>query len=40
MVDYAFRQSVVLIGIFLGGLLVTGLFYQWAKRKLFSPGLG
>jgi len=40
VVDHAFRQSVALIGIFLGGLLVTGLFYQWAKRKIFASGSG
>jgi hypothetical protein len=38
VVDHAFRQSVVLIVIFLGGSLVTGLFYQWVKRKIFASG--
>jgi len=36
-IDHAFRQSLVLIGIFLGGSLVTALVYQWGKRKLFGP---
>jgi hypothetical protein len=39
-VDHAFRQSLVLIGIFLGGSLVTALVYQWAKRKIFGPAPG
>ena len=37
-VDHAFRQSLTLIGVFLGGSFVTGLLYQWAKQKLFAPG--
>ena len=36
-VDHAFRQSLVLIGVFLAGSLVTALAYQWAKRKIFGP---
>jgi hypothetical protein len=36
VVDHAFRQSLILIGVFLGGLLVTGLVYQWVKRKIFA----
>jgi len=39
-VDYVFRQALVLIGVFLGGSLVTALVYQWAKRKLFGPAPG
>jgi hypothetical protein len=36
-VDHAFRQALVLIGVFLAGSLVTALVYQWAKRKIFGP---
>jgi hypothetical protein len=39
-VDHAFRRSLILIGIFLGGSLVTALVYQWAKRKIFGPAPG
>ena len=39
-VDHAFRQSLLLIAVFLGGSLLTALVYQWLKRKLFSPGTG
>ncbi|MBW2401789.1 MAG: hypothetical protein JRG80_21465 [Deltaproteobacteria bacterium] len=37
-VNHAFRQSLTLIGVFLGGSFVTGLLYQWAKQKLLAPG--
>jgi len=40
VVDHAFRQSLTLIGIFLGGSLVTALVYQWAKQKIFGPAPG
>jgi hypothetical protein len=36
VVYYGFRQSLILIGVFLGGSLLTGLVFQWAKRKLFD----
>jgi hypothetical protein len=39
-IDHAFHQSLVLIGVFLGGSLVTALVYQWGKRKLFGPAPG
>jgi hypothetical protein len=39
-VDHAFRQALVLIGVFLAGSLVTALVYQWAKRKIFGPAPG
>jgi hypothetical protein len=39
-VDHAFRLSLALIGVFLGGSLVTALVYQWGKRKLFGPAPG
>jgi hypothetical protein len=36
VVYYGFRQSLILIGVFLGGSLATGLVFQWVKRKLFD----
>jgi hypothetical protein len=37
LVNHAFRQSLLLIVVFLGGSLATALVYQWARRKLFGP---
>jgi hypothetical protein len=39
-VDHVFHQSLVLIGVFLGGSLVTAFAYQWGKRKFFGPPPG